>query len=195
MMYILAFIVGFLSGSIPFGYIISRIKGVDIREIGSGNIGATNVARALGKKYFFVVFFLDGLKGFLPALVFLNLCSIDCGVIAGISAILGHMFTPWLGFRGGKGVATGFGVFLALAPKAVAVGFLVWFIVLLTIQIMALASITGAIAAFIATLYFCNALSIKLMAGFAALMVIIRHRDNIKRMLREQEPRFRLFGR
>ncbi len=193
MMYLLAFIVGFLSGSIPFGYVISRMKGVDIRKIGSGNIGATNVARALGKKYFFIVFLLDALKGFIPAFVFLQICSMDCGVLAGVAAILGHMFTPWLGFKGGKGVATGFGVFLALAPKAVAVGFIVWLLVLLTIQIMALASITGAIAAFIATLYFYDALSIEVMAALAALLVVVRHKDNIKRMLRGEEPRFRLF--
>ncbi len=195
MNFLLAFLMGFLSGSIPFGYIISRMKGIDIRKIGSGNIGATNVGRALGRKYFFLVFFLDALKGFLPAIIFLYLCGMDCGVVAGVSALLGHMFTPWLGFRGGKGVATGFGAFLALAPKAVLVGFIVWLILLLTVRIMALSSILGGISAFLASLYFYNEISIKVMAGLAALLIVIRHKDNIGRMLRGEEPRFDLFKR
>ncbi len=188
-----AIVLSFLSGSIPFGYVIAKLKGVDIRKIGSGNIGATNVGRALGRKYFFLVLLLDALKGFLPTLVFTKLYGLDVGVFCALASVLGHSFTPWLGFRGGKGVATGFGAFLALTPLGIFVGFLVWLTVLLVFRIMALASMLGALAVFITVLFISDSTLLKVFAGLTALLIVVRHRHNISRMIKGEEPKFNLF--
>lgn len=119
--------IAFLFGSIPFGYLIGRLKGVDIRAHGSGNIGATNLGRVLGRPYFFVCFVLDMLKGLLPTLgsglVMDTLGTLEVGTSDAFwwmgvmfASVLGHMFTPWLGFKGGKGVATGLGALLGVFP-------------------------------------------------------------------------------
>src|SRR5688500_11562142 len=112
----------YLAGSIPFGLVVARARGVDIRAVGSKNIGATNVARALGKKLGALVLFLDALKGLLPTLVARHALHLDDNLVAlvGLAAILGHVFPVWLRFRGGKGVATALGVFAALTPVAAA---------------------------------------------------------------------------
>lgn len=117
----------FLCGSIPFGYLIARIKGIDIRKHGSGNIGATNLGRVLGRPYFFICFFLDMLKGLIPTAVAgqvmgtLGTLQVETGdafwwMGVMFATVLGHMFTPWLGFRGGKGVATGLGALVGVFP-------------------------------------------------------------------------------
>ena len=114
----------FLLGSIPTGYLVARAKGVDIRRHGSGNIGATNVFRTLGKPLGILVFFIDALKGF-SAVWLANHFGQACpwtGIVAAVAAIAGHNYTPWLGFKGGKGIATSAGVLLALMPWAVLIG-------------------------------------------------------------------------
>jgi len=121
--------VSYLLGSVPFGYILVRLfQGIDVRSIGSGNIGATNVARTGGKKLAIITLLLDALKGWLPVFLVLHLHGIPAAsapqlhtlaALAALAAVIGHMFPVWLGFKGGKGVATGLGVFLALAPLAV----------------------------------------------------------------------------
>ena len=117
----------FLAGSIPFGYLIGRAKSIDIRTVGSGNIGATNLGRALGKRFFYACFFLDMTKGMMPTLIaghyMHTLGTMRVGtsdaywwLAVMIAAVLGHMFTPWLGFKGGKGVATGLGAMVGVLP-------------------------------------------------------------------------------
>lgn len=119
--------VAFLAGSIPFGFLIGKINSVDIRTVGSGNIGATNLGRVLGRRFFFACFFLDMFKGMLPALIAGHLMGTLGTMRVGttdaywwmgvmIAAVLGHMFTPWLGFKGGKGVATGLGAMIGVMP-------------------------------------------------------------------------------
>ena len=125
----------YLIGSIPSGFLIGRIKGVDLREVGSGNIGATNALRVLGKKWGYMVFAADFLKGFFAVAITLAATSILelpdailAGIIAGIFAMIGHIFPVWLGFKGGKGIATAGGIMLGLFPIVVfLVGILVWF--------------------------------------------------------------------
>lgn len=151
-------VLSFLAGSVPFGYLIGRARGIDLREVGSGNIGATNLGRALGKEYFAVCFVLDMAKGMMPTLLAghfmgmlgrMDVPTADAfwwlGVM--IAAVLGHMFTPWLGFKGGKGVATGLGAMIGVLPAMTipAAGALVVFVmVLLLWRYVSLASCAAA---------------------------------------------------
>jgi glycerol-3-phosphate acyltransferase PlsY len=199
--YIVGIVVSFLFGGIPFGFIIVKlVKGVDIRTVGSGNIGATNVARVLGKWAFAVVFILDFLKGILPVLLFsFLLFKLDedihlilLKVLMGLSAIFGHMFTPYLKFKGGKGVATSCGVFFGLAPLATAVALAVWLVVLGLSRYVSLSSMCAAAAlpvAFILTADgpFAGERIITLFCMVAAVLVIVRHASNIRRLLKGTE--------
>lgn len=151
-------IFAFLCGSIPFGYLIGRINGVDIREHGSGNIGATNLGRVLGRRFFFVCFFLDMTKGMTPTLLAghflgtLGTLRVEPSdaylwMAVMVASVLGHMFTPWLGFRGGKGVATGLGALVGIFPAMTipAVGALVVYLMVLTLwRYVSLASCSAA---------------------------------------------------
>ena len=153
--------VSFLLGSTPFGVLIARSKGVDIRAVGSGNPGATNVGRVLGKRFGIACFFLDACKGAVPVLLAgwlagvlgsgaaeMNAAAAWGWLLVAISAILGHCFSPLLGFRGGKGVATGFGAVVSMWPVLTIpalVGFAIWAGVLLVTRTMSLASLAGAI--------------------------------------------------
>ncbi len=186
-------LISYLLGSIPFGYIISKLKGIDITKIGSGNIGATNVGRALGKKYFFIVLFLDALKGFLPVLLFKQLYGFEYAILAGLFAVIGHSFSIFMKFKGGKGVATGLGISLGLIPAETMIGFFIWLLVLWIFKIMALASIVGAISVFIAVLILQKGLIIKIVAGILAFLIVLRHRHNIERMIKGVEPKFYFF--
>src|SRR5215813_7994932 len=132
--YALALLIGYLLGSIPSGYLVGRAKGIDIRQHGSGNIGSTNVLRTLGKGPGYFVFACDALKG-VAAVLFAKKffpATGDLGAIgAAVACILGHNFTPWLGFKGGKGMATSLGVLIGLIPLASVVGFALWGVVFL----------------------------------------------------------------
>jgi glycerol-3-phosphate acyltransferase PlsY len=154
-----AFVVGaFLLGSVPFSYLIGRLKGVDLRKVGSGNVGATNLGRALGGKYFAVGFLLDAAKGLAPTLIaglhfgvlgVLSLPASTAGLWLAVAAaaVLGHMFSPWVGFKGGKGVATGLGALLGVWPAmgVPAVGALLVFLVVFALwRYVSAASITAA---------------------------------------------------
>ncbi len=192
-------------GSFPFGYWAGVLKGVDVRKHGSGNIGATNVIRVLGKKIGIPVFILDTLKGFAPVLLaswwMTNRegASVSAAtmvaVLCAAAAVLGHMFTFWLGFKGGKGVATTAGAMLGLAPELLLVGVLAWVIVFYTTRYVALASIVAGFAmpAAGAILMFYRGTwnYVLLVFGVAiALLVLYRHRSNIARMLAGTENRF-----
>ncbi len=190
-------------GAIPWGYLIPRLlKGIDIRTVGSGNIGATNVGRVLGKAWGISVFFLDAAKGFVPAFVLaapiarqLDATVIPCQVASGLGAILGHMFPVYIGFRGGKGVATSAGVFLGLAPLPAACALGGWAVVLATTRYMSLASCVGAVILPSAMLVLDRARwlgegwPIFALCVLASLLVIVRHRANLRRLLDGTEPK------
>lgn len=187
----------FLLGSIPTGYLVARAKGVDIRQHGSGNIGATNVFRTLGKPLGVLVFFLDALKGF--AAVWLALCyggaSAWPAILAAVAAIAGHNYTPWLGFKGGKGIATSAGVLIALMPWAVLAIAVVWFAVFFATRYVSLASICAAAALPVAVgaLWYSGCGGNGPLLGFAVLiaaLAIWRHRSNIERLMAGTEHRF-----
>ncbi|MEO0202600.1 MAG: glycerol-3-phosphate 1-O-acyltransferase PlsY [candidate division WOR-3 bacterium] len=190
---LLVMVISYFLGSIPFGYIITKLKGIDITKLGSGNIGATNVGRFLGKKYFFIVLILDALKGFLPVIIFRNAFGFEYGILAGFFAVIGHSFSIFMKFKGGKGVATGFGISLGLIPLETILSFLIWLIVLFTFKIMALASIFGAISVFILVLIFQKSLLIKIIIGFLSALIVFLHRGNIERMIKGTEPKFYFF--
>jgi len=187
----------FLLGSMPTGYLVARAKGVDIRKHGSGNIGATNVFRTLGKPLGVFVFFVDALKGF--AAVWLagrfGGGSEWAGIIAAVAVIAGHNYTPWLGFKGGKGIATSAGVLLALMPWAVLAIALVWVAVFTVSRYVSLASICAAAALPVATaaLWYAGCEGNGPLLGFSVLisaLAIWRHRTNIQRLRVGTESRF-----
>jgi acyl phosphate:glycerol-3-phosphate acyltransferase len=186
-------VVAYLLGSIPFGVVIARARGVDLRQVGSGNIGATNAARALGKASGAVVLLLDALKGFAPVLLArLLLARAPYGewllATTALGAFLGHLFPVFLGFRGGKGVATALGVFLALSPLAALGALVVYALVYAITRTSSLGSLTAAVA-FVPLLYFLAGRSRVLLAlaVLLVLMIILSHRENIRRLLRREE--------
>jgi glycerol-3-phosphate acyltransferase PlsY len=185
----------FLSGSIPFGYILAKRRGVDITTVGSGNIGATNTARVLGKKLGAVVLLLDALKAFLPtwlvlrfagALPQLALPGLAEGAI-GLAAIVGHVFSPWMRFKGGKGVAPSLGVFLVLAPAATGIATAVWVIFYTCFRIASLGSLIASLILVLAMVWR-HAPSGYLAVVIATfLLVVFRHTENIQRLLAKRE--------
>lgn len=184
-----------LVGGIPFGYLAGRlVKGVDLRRVGSGNLGATNAIRQLGWGWGIAVFGLDLFKGWLAVGLAQRLggeVPSWLPLAAGLAAILGHSFTPYLGFRGGKGVATSAGVFLRLAPVATGLTLLVFAVVVLASRIVSLSSLTAATAMPLFLLW--RQPGDRPLFGFAlliALLIWIRHRANLRRLLRGEEPRF-----
>jgi len=187
----------FLLGSIPTGYLVARAKGVDIRQHGSGNIGATNVFRTLGKPLGILVFFIDALKGF-GAVWLANHFGEACpwtGIVAAVAAIAGHNYTPWLGFKGGKGIATSAGVLLALMPWAVLAIAIVWIVVFKVSRYVSLASICAAAALPVAVgaLWSVGCGGNGPLLAFALLisaLAIWRHRSNIERLRAGTESRF-----
>jgi glycerol-3-phosphate acyltransferase PlsY len=190
---LLVILVSYILGSIPFGYIIAKIKGVDITKLGSGNIGATNVGRNLGKPYFFIVLFLDAIKGFIPTILFKLLFGLEYGILAGLFSVIGHSYSIFMKFKGGKGVATGLGVSIALIPIETIIGFGVWFLVLMIFKIMSLASIISAISVFIVVLFLEKSLLIKIVCGIIAVLIVLRHKSNIERIIKGTEPKFYFF--
>ena len=180
-------VIAYLLGSIPFGYLIVRwTKGVDVRSTGSGGTGATNVSRSLGIIGFVATFILDVGKGVLAVLLAARVTGNDPRWIAlsSVAAILGHCFPVWLKFRGGKGVATGVGVFLALAPLQVAMVLLIFAIVMATWRYVSLGSIV-ATAAFPLLVYFMKHAPAPIVFGAAggATIIIAMHHANIRRLL------------
>ncbi|MEE3054455.1 MAG: glycerol-3-phosphate 1-O-acyltransferase PlsY [Planctomycetota bacterium] len=193
---------GYLLGGIPFGLLIGKAHGVDIRERGSGNIGATNLGRALGKRWAFAAFLLDFAKGLVPVIVAGQLLDEASErevvqILAGAASILGHTFSIYLGFKGGKGVATTFGVIAAVAFPAAVLAGMVWSIVYLatrTVSISSLATGTALPLGIWLTdlLYPFPSLAPRLVFSIAiACLIFIRHRENISRLLRGEELTFR----
>lgn len=179
----------YLAGSIPFGLLVVRAtSGKDVRSVGSGNIGATNVARAAGRGAAICTLVLDALKGLLPVLCAERFAPVPAWLPAGcaFAAVVGHCFPPWLGFRGGKGVATGLGVSLALLPLAALAGAAVWLASYKLTRISSIGSL-GGVAVALAIAGFTG--SREAVAAFAAvaLLILARHAGNIRRLLRRTE--------
>lgn len=215
----------FLLGSIPFGLIIAKAKGINIREHGSGNIGATNVLRVIGKKHGISCLLLDALKGFIPTVVAISLIHFEgmknpmsiaalvpyarefpmltaqvFQVVAGLCAILGHNYSPWVGFKGGKGIATSAGVLIAMMPAAIVILILVWGLVFLATRYVSLASIVAAATLPLLTLWgswfhgkIQNGTWNKPLFVFSliiAVLAIWKHRSNLARLRNGTEHRF-----
>lgn len=197
-------VVSYLLGSIPFGYLAGRIRGIDIRQAGSGNIGATNVVRVLGKGYGYPVFLLDFFKGLGAveiAIVFARAARPEWGspevygILAAFGSVIGHSFPPWLKFRGGKGVATSAGALFGLMPFAMLIGVAIWIVVFWLTRYVSLASLVTVI-----TLPFVIAILTRLNESHAkalfysslciAAVVVWQHRSNLSRLIRGREPRF-----
>jgi acyl phosphate:glycerol-3-phosphate acyltransferase len=185
---------GYLLGSMPFGYWVVRLlKGEDIRKVGSGNIGATNVWRTYGRWYGIPIVVLDVAKGFVPALVGALLVGELTAVLAGGAAMLGHWRPLFLRFqKGGKTVATGGGVFLGAAPVLGLIGVVVWLAVFLLFRYASLASMVAAISLPIVAVVLGEPWPIVVFAVFAAVAVVLLHRPNISRLRAGTESRFRL---
>lgn len=191
----------YLLGSIPFGFLIAKARGIDIRTVGSGNIGATNVLRFVGKKWGIFVFVCDTLKGLAAVLIARLFCpqvTISCElfcIFAGVACILGHNYTCWLKFKGGKGVATSAGVVFGLFPLPGLIIFLIWLALYYATRYVAIASMLAAIALPISVWALQrvrgNVNPVDLIFSIlVAALVVVRHRTNIKRLLDGSEHRF-----
>jgi glycerol-3-phosphate acyltransferase PlsY len=181
----------YLLGSIPFGLMLGRLRGVDVREVGSGNIGATNVARSLGKKLGLVVLVLDLAKGALPVLLFerLGLGRVHPFALTavGLAPILGHCFPVWLRLRGGKGVATALGVFLAIDPAITGMAVLVFAVLYALFRVVSLGSMVATVA-LAALLWLLGRPAPEIALGIlATALILVQHRQNIRRLLRRAE--------
>ena len=194
MTYILSFVVGFLFGMVPFSYMLGLLRGVNLRKTGSGNIGATNLGRTLGFGFFAIGFILDALKGMIPVLLSLHLLS--TGTLAGAGAILGHVFNPFFGFHGGKGVATAIGVGLALITKSFALALGVWLIVYLATFLVSLASLCFAVTLPVFSILLGEGTTgDRLLFIVIAILIIYAHRANIARLIKQKEPKTFLWRR
>lgn len=190
-MELLLTILSYLLGSVPSGFIIGALSGVDVRNAGSGNIGATNVARLLGKRLGLLTLVADVAKGFVPVLLAEKLGMSDVGIaLVAMAAFLGHLYPVFLRFQGGKGVATAFGALLGVAPPATLVLLVVFGIAVLFCRIVSLGSIAAALAAPFALWTLDYSAVLVLMSAFLGGMIVLRHRENIKRLLDGTEPRF-----
>jgi glycerol-3-phosphate acyltransferase PlsY len=182
----------YLLGSIPTGLLLAKAFGVDIRATGSGNIGATNVYRSAGRTLGVLTLAGDCLKGLIPVLAARYLGLSEVWVAgAGLAAFLGHVYTVFLGFKGGKGVATALGVFLGISPQAVGVALLIFVLVLLTWRYVSLGSITAAVAMpMLVALFQRREVPVALTVVVAAL-VVYKHKENIRRLRDGTENRFK----
>lgn len=201
MFYALVALGAYLIGSFPSGYVIGRVRGVDLRTQGSGNIGATNALRVLGKKWGYLCFALDIGKGALAvalarciAAPAFDLNSIYAGIVAALCVLLGHTFPVWLGFKGGKGIATSGGIALALFPPVVfIVSIAAWIIVFFATRIVSVASLTATtvLGATLVILWLRGGNGALAIIGVAmCLLVIWLHRTNLRRLWAGTEPRF-----
>ena len=205
----LAIAAAYALGSLPFGWILHRVaRGGDIREQGSGNIGATNVGRVLGAKWGIAALLLDALKGLLPVLL-IPRCFAEAGagwfillqVVAGVSTVVGHMFPVWLKFRGGKGVATSLGVVMGLTPFGSLAAFSGFALCMLASRIVALSSIVAALIFAIGQMFILQPnpfavekLPLSVFSLAVPALIVVQHRSNIGRLMRGEEKKFQ-FGK
>jgi glycerol-3-phosphate acyltransferase PlsY len=186
-----AVVLGYLLGSIPFGVLITKAAGAgDLRKVGSGNIGATNVLRTGRKDLALLTLLGDGGKGLVAVLIARSLWGHDADVLAGAAAFVGHLFPIWLGFKGGKGVATFFGVLLAAAWPVGALAALTWILVFAVSRISSLSALSAAALAILYAFGLQERPAILVLAAFMTVLIYIRHHANIGRLIKGQEPRF-----
>lgn len=197
-------LIAYLIGAFPTGYIAGKLGGIDIRKVGSGNPGATNVTRVLGKRFGYPVFVIDFCKGVVPVLLAaaiarqygLGAFATDvCIAVGGIFSVVGHSYPVWLGFKGGKGVATSLGVIFGISWIAALIALGVWIVMFKTTRYVSVASIIAAIALPVTmmVLLFLQNLRSPVLVYFSACLtaiVIVRHRSNISRLISGTEPRF-----
>ena len=179
-------IICYFIGAIPFAYIVVKLtKGVDIREVGSGNVGATNVGRILGKWGFVTVFLLDMLKGFIPTIFFVTYfpSATNLIILSSVAIIIGHMYTVFLNFKGGKGVATAVGIYAALSPISLLIAAIAFGVTIYFTKIVSLSSIIAAIVLSVAVFFSPLDIQIKVLTIALAVFVIYKHKSNIKRIL------------
>lgn len=192
---LIAIILSYLVGSIPTGLLIGRwLRGIDLREHGSGNLGATNAFRVLGKKVGVTVLFLDVLKGLAPVVLLPELLGMRATagqeMAIGAAAILGHIYSIWVGFRGGKGVATSLGVFLAIATGETIILLIIGAVVIASTGYVSVATLIGAVLLPILLYAFGRATIVLFVGEIIALLVIWKHRPNIRRLFEGRELKF-----
>jgi len=192
-------ILSYLVGAIPTGYLLARLKGVDIRKVGSGNIGATNVYRCIGKSWGILTFILDFLKGYLPAVIFPIFCQrwsagisgVHLSMLCGCMAVIGHNWPVYLRFRGGKGIATGAGALLGFAPLAMLIGVVGWLIFFLATRYVSLSSMLAAVLIVACSWWLYHGqILIPVILSVMGAIVIWRHKTNLQRLLAGTEYRF-----
>jgi glycerol-3-phosphate acyltransferase PlsY len=201
-MFLILLLISYLLGSIPFGYIVSKMKGVDITKVGSKNIGMANVFRNVGPIYGVIVLFLDAFKGFLPTFMAINYKLLDYQVLMiGLASIIGHSFSVFLRFKGGKGVATSFGVFLAISPIISVIGLIIWIISVLITRYSSLGSILAAFVVFVISFsYLIFNFNFNIFMSeykdskiflisliIVSFIILVKHRDNFIRIIQGKE--------
>ena len=182
----------YLVGAIPFGFLIGKMRGVDVRTVGSKNIGATNVYRTVGHKWGFLAFFCDFLKGFLPSLaatIYLSNLSnpsnfSNLPVLTGLACVIGHTLTVFMKFRGGKGVATAFGMMVALATYPTLLAFAVFVVTVWLSHYISLGSMLAAATLAVLVWFFPCLLAVRIIAVLVAVFVIVKHKSNIQRLIK-----------
>ena len=197
--YIAVALAAYLLGSIPTGYLVARAKGIDIRTVGSGNIGATNAFRVLGNTAGTAVLIADGLKGYAACAwacdALLRLFNVPAAevethrIVAGIAAVLGHNYTCWLHFKGGKGIATTAGVYFALAPLSVSIAIGAWIIFVVTTRFVSIGSIAAAVALPTAVWLTKDSVFLGVVTTALCSLAIFKHKSNIQRLLAGTESR------
>ncbi|MHB8058725.1 MAG: glycerol-3-phosphate 1-O-acyltransferase PlsY [Desulfuromonadaceae bacterium] len=185
-------VAAYLTGSIPTGLLLGKAYGIDVRKEGSGNIGATNLYRTVGRKVGIITLVCDCLKGLLPVvLVTFSTLPPEFAAWVGLSAFCGHVFSVFLRFKGGKGVATALGVFLALAPLAVAIAIVLFAVLMFIWRYVSLGSIAAAAVMPLAVFLLGESSAVTTVTFIIALIVIARHHENIKRLLSGSENKFK----
>lgn len=188
--YLIAAVCGYVLGSVPFGLVLTKAVGIDLRSIGSGNIGATNVLRTGRKDLAAATLLLDSFKAGLAALLFWHLFGRDAGLVAGAAAFVGHCYPVWLGFKGGKGVATYAGLLAFVSWKGLVFAAPVWLVVVALTRISSLAALLAAIAAPVGAWAIGETPEAVGTLAVLSVLVFWTHRANIARLLRGEEPRF-----
>jgi len=209
--YALIAVASYLLGSIPTGFLVARVKGIDIRKVGSGNIGATNALRVLGKPAGILVLLVDALKGLLAVAIVVNwypelhemaprLFGVNgypdsqmrevLGIVAGVFAVLGHNYPCWLGFKGGKGIATSAGVLTALVPWALLIILSVWIVLCAATRYVSIGSLAASATLPFATWLTTRNWTLTVVTGAMGVLAIYKHKGNIQRLMNGTEPRF-----
>ena len=190
---VLLVLFAYLYGSVLFGEHIAKAKGVDIRSVGSGNVGATNVGRALGKKYAVLVFLLDFSKGLIPMLLARLYFGLDSwtAFFVGLASLLGHTYPVFHNFKGGKGVATAFGTLTAVSPLIAVLSIAFWGLIFRWKGIVSIASLSASALAVLLLLFSDHPFKIFFMALLMFLLILYRHKDNLARLIEGKEYSFK----